>query len=55
MSALRVPLQPLEVGAHFGGVLVSQFAVFLQRPVDDVFEFGGRQDLAELGAQERGS
>ena len=37
-SALRVPLQPLQVGSHVGGVLIAQIAVFLQRLVDDVFQ-----------------
>ena len=33
-----VPLQPLQIGAHVGGVLVAQVAVFLQRLVNDAFE-----------------
>ena len=33
-----IPLQPLQVGAHVGGVLVAQVAVFLQRLVDDLFQ-----------------
>ena len=35
-GSIRVPLQPLQVGSHVRGVLVAQFAVFLQRLVDDV-------------------
>ena len=34
----RIALQPLEVGAQIGGMLVTQIAILLQRLVDDVFE-----------------
>ena len=37
-SALGVPLQPLQVRAHFRGVLVAQVAVLLQSLVDDSFQ-----------------
>ena len=40
VSRFGVPLQPLQVGAHVGGVLIAQIAVFLQRLDDDVFQFG---------------
>jgi hypothetical protein len=32
---LGIPLQPLQLGTHVGGVLIPQFPVFLQRPVED--------------------
>ena len=35
-SRLCIPLQPLQVGSHVGGVLIAQIAIFLQRLVDDV-------------------
>ena len=37
----RFTLQALEIGAHLRGVLIAQVAVFLQRLVDDPFQFGG--------------
>src|SRR6266700_6067337 len=40
LSALSVPLQPLQVGSHLRSVLVTQFAVFLQAFVDDPLQFG---------------
>ena len=38
-ARLRVALEPLQVGAHLGSVLVAQVAIFLQALVDDPFEF----------------
>src|SRR5437660_277858 len=40
MPRFRFPFQPFEVGAHFRRYLVAQLAVFLQRLINDVFEFG---------------
>src|SRR6266700_4790769 len=40
LSALSVPLQPLQVRSHLRSVLVTQVAVFLQALVDDPFQFG---------------
>ena len=37
---VRVPLQPLEIGAQVRGVLVAEVAVLLEQPVDDVFQLG---------------
>ena len=39
-SYLCIPLQPLQLGTHFGGVLITQFPILLQRLIDDVFQFG---------------
>ena len=38
----RIPyrVQPLQVGAHFRGMLVAQVPVLLQSLVDDVFQLG---------------
>src|SRR5437588_13048990 len=36
---LRVPLQPLQIGAHVSGVLIAHVAIFLQRLGDDLFQF----------------
>ena len=35
---IGVALQALQIGAHVGGVLVAQVAIFFERLVDDVFE-----------------
>ena len=40
-TGIRIALQALQVGAHFRGDLVTQVAVFLQRLVDNSFEFRG--------------
>ena len=29
-----------RLGSHFGCVLIAEFAIFLQRLVDDAFQFG---------------
>src|SRR5580700_5219358 len=39
-TALRVPLQPLQVGANISSVLVAEVSVFLQTLVNDPFHFG---------------
>ena len=39
-TGLCVPLQPLQIGADFGGVLVAKLAILFQTLVDDVFQFG---------------
>ena len=31
-SGFRVPLQPLQIGANVGGVLVTKIPIFLQTP-----------------------
>ena len=38
-TAVGIALQALQVGSHVGRALVAQVAVFLQRLVDDVFQF----------------
>jgi hypothetical protein len=38
----RLPLQSFEVGSHIRGTLIAQVAIFLQRLVNDPFEFGGQ-------------
>ena len=48
-SRLCVPLQPLQVGSHVGGVLIAQIAVLLQRLVDDPFQFGGHIGIQPHG------
>ncbi len=35
-----VAIDPLQVGAHLGGILIAQVAVFLQRLVDHLFQPG---------------
>ena len=35
-----IPLQPLQLCPHLFGALVTQLPVFLQRSVDNVFQFG---------------
>src|ERR1039458_2839495 len=37
---IRVPLQPLQVGADVRGMLVAQVAIFLQTLGDNPFQFG---------------
>src|SRR5271166_1896833 len=37
-GGLEISFKPLQVGAKFGGALITQVAVFLQSFVDDVFE-----------------
>ena len=39
-ARVGVALEALEVGAHFGGVLVAQIAILFQGAVDDVLELG---------------
>ena len=38
-SRFCIPLQEHQFGTHLGGVLVTQIAVFLQRAIDDAFQF----------------
>ena len=40
-ARIRVALQPLEVSADIGSVLVAQVAVLLQGLLDDLFQLGG--------------
>src|SRR5580704_7506926 len=37
-SRTAVSLQSLQVAAHFGSVLISKVAIFLQRLIDDLFQ-----------------
>ncbi len=39
-TGIRIALQPLQVGPHVGGMLVSHISILLQRLVDDVFQLG---------------
>src|SRR5262249_62386150 len=39
LTALGVPLEPLQIGTNVGGVVVAQITVFLQSLMDDFFEF----------------
>src|SRR5271154_1851536 len=41
-AGFRLALEALKIGTHVGSVLVTQFAVFLQRLADDALEFGGQ-------------
>ena len=41
-AGVGVAFQALEFGAHFGGVLEAQVAVFFQGAIDDVFQPGGK-------------
>ena len=47
----RIPLQPLQVGSHLRRALVPQVAVFLQRLVDDPFQFGWRVRVEPHGSR----
>ncbi len=40
VAGIRIPLQPLQVGADVCGVLITQIAVFLQALVDNAFQQG---------------
>src|SRR5579864_60968 len=42
VSAVGVALQALQIGAHVGGVLVAQVAVFFKRLVNYVFQLRGQ-------------
>ena len=48
-AGVRVALQPLQIGAHVRGVLVTQVAVFLQRLVDDALQLDGRSGFSRTG------
>src|SRR5260370_24367901 len=37
-SRFRVPLQPLQIGANVGSVLVTQISILPQRLLDDLFQ-----------------
>jgi len=39
-ACVRVALQPLQVGAHVGGVLIAKIAILLQSFVNDLFKLG---------------
>ena len=39
-TRIRIALQPLQVGADIGRMLIAQVAILLERFADDVFEFG---------------
>ena len=39
-SRIRVPLEAAQVGAQFGGVLVTHFTVFFERLADYFFQLG---------------
>ena len=41
-TRIGIALQPLQIRANIGGVLVAQLPVFLQRLVDDFFELWGK-------------
>ena len=47
-----VALQTLQVGAHFGGALITQVAVFLQRLVDDLDQLE-RDQRIQIGRRSR--
>src|ERR1700722_8743485 len=47
-----VPLQPLQVGANIGSMLVTQLEIFLQRLIDDGFHLW-RKSRIELGRRMR--
>jgi len=46
LSAFRIALQPLQVGSHFGGALVSQSSVLLERFATMPVNSGGAIDDA---------
>ncbi len=39
-SGFGITLQPHQFGAHFSRALIAKIAIFLERPVDDVFQLG---------------
>ena len=55
-AGFRISLQPLQIRSHLGGALVPQIPVFLQRPIDDLFQLGrqiGIQSQRGTGARFR--
>ena len=55
-SGAGVAAQAFEVGAEFGGVLVTEVAIFFESLADDAFEFGwnfGMQARGRKGARLR--
>ena len=48
-AGIRFTLQALQIGPNFGGVLITYVTLFLQRLVDDSFQFG-----REVGIQPHG-
>ena len=62
-ARIRIPLEAQQFGPHLLGALVAQLAIFLQRPVDDVFQLsrqsgiesdGWRGGAVENGVENRG-
>ena len=45
---LGIPLQPLQIRPHVGCVLIAKIAVFLQRLINDAFQFGGTSRLKRI-------
>src|SRR6266850_1687877 len=40
-ARLGIALQPSQVGAYFGGTLITEFAIFFEQLVEDFFEVRG--------------
>ena len=41
-ARFHLTLQPLQIGAHIGSVLVTQVAIFFQSFIDNAFQFAGQ-------------
>ena len=50
-ARLGVALQPLQIGADLGGMLVTQIAVFFQALTDDPFQFGRHVGVQSNGEE----
>ena len=48
-AGVGVALEALEFGAHVGGVLVAEVAIFFEGAVDDVFEACGKIGIESNG------
>ena len=55
-GGLGIAFQPLQVGPHVRGVLVTKISVFLQSLIDDAFQFDGKSGFsrtADVGVPSR--
>ena len=54
-SGVRISLQPLQIGPHFGCTLVAQVAVFLQQLIDNFFQLAGTSGFSRTAQPAGGS
>jgi hypothetical protein len=38
-AGICIAFEPLQFSPHVGGMLITQIAILLQSPIDDVFQF----------------